>query len=35
MIIRNGVVEQVLYPVFPPDQAADEAVAAVMRRPQP
>jgi peroxiredoxin len=29
MIVRDGVVEQVLYPVFPPDRAADEALAAL------
>lgn len=32
MIVRDGVVEQVLYPVFPPDRAADDALAAVRAR---
>jgi peroxiredoxin len=31
MIIRDGVVAQVLYPVFPPDRAAADTVAALQR----
>ena len=29
LIVRDGVVEQALYPVFPPDQAAEQALAAL------
>jgi peroxiredoxin len=31
MIIRDGVVEKVLYPVFPPQQAAEDALEALRR----
>jgi peroxiredoxin len=31
MIIRSGAIEQVLYPVWPPDRAAAEALAALTR----
>ncbi|MDP9444491.1 MAG: peroxiredoxin [Actinomycetota bacterium] len=34
MLIRGGVVERVLYPVFPPDQAAAQALSAVQAMPR-
>ena len=27
LIVRDGVVEDVVYPVFPPDRAAEQALA--------
>jgi peroxiredoxin len=29
LIVRDGMVEQALYPVFPPDKAAEQALAAL------
>jgi peroxiredoxin len=29
MIVRDGVIEEVLYPVFPPDRAAAETLVLV------
>lgn len=31
MILRHGLIERVLYPVFPPDQAAAAALAVLRR----
>ncbi|MDQ0374439.1 peroxiredoxin [Cellulomonas humilata] len=33
MVVRNGVVEKVFYPVFPPDQHAAEVLAWLVRTP--
>ncbi|SDO23088.1 peroxiredoxin [Geodermatophilus sp. DSM 45219] len=34
MIIRSGVIERALYPVFPPDEAAVQALSAVQALPR-
>ncbi len=35
MIVREGVVEHVFYPVFPPDRSAAEVVEWLAARPVP
>jgi peroxiredoxin len=33
LIARNGRIEQVFYPVFPPDKHADEVIAWLRKHP--
>ena len=33
LIVRNGHIEQVFYPVFPPDKHADEVIAWLKKHP--
>jgi peroxiredoxin len=33
LILRDGVIETVFYPVFPPDRNADEVIAWLGRHP--
>jgi peroxiredoxin len=32
LVVRNGVIEHVFYPVFPPDQNANEVIAWMKKR---
>jgi peroxiredoxin len=34
LVIRNGVIEHVFYPVFPPDQNATEVITWLTLKPQ-
>jgi peroxiredoxin len=33
LIIRNGVIETVLYPVFPPDESAEQVIRWLKQNP--